>query len=70
VCPGVYTLGDIEVIQVYHWDGHLAGHDIWHVIVNGRLVEMRAYLRDAKKAAHKIDRDIRRASVPDGKEAS
>jgi len=48
ICAGLYKIGDVTVDRQWY-RGYQC--DMWHVIVDGRFVEMHAYLRDAKAAA-------------------
>ena len=63
-CAGLYRLGDITVEQIWHPDGICAGNNMWHVIINGKTIVKWAYLSDAKKTAHKIDREANKAIEP------
>ena len=56
VCPGLYRLGDIEVEQIWHTNGPCKGSHMWHVFIDGKSIVSHAYLKDAKKEAHRIDR--------------
>jgi hypothetical protein len=59
VCAGLYKLGDIEVDRRWHNSGPCFGTEMWHVIINGQTIEKHAYLADAKKAAHRLDREFK-----------
>ena len=56
VCSGRYRIGDITVEEIWHPEGTGDNRYMWHVIVEGQTVETWAYLKDAKRAACKIDR--------------
>ena len=55
VCGGLYKMGDITVDRVWHPEHN---DFMWHVIVDGETVESWAYLKSAKEAAHKINREV------------
>lgn len=54
ICPGLYRIGNIYVEKIWHSKGACKGSHMWHVIVDGRTLVKWAYLRDAKRAAHKL----------------
>ncbi len=57
--PGSYRMGDINVEQIWHSDGVCADNFMWHVIVSGKTLITWAYLKEAKREAHLIDRYIK-----------
>ena len=55
---GLYEIGDIIVEKHYHTTGTCAGSDMWHVKIENQTVVSWAYLKDAKKSAHLINRAV------------
>ena len=59
ICAGLYRLGNITVERNWHSKGICAGNYMWHVVVEGQTTVKHAYLKEAKKAAYKIDRGVK-----------
>ena len=55
---GLYLLGDIVVEQIWHTKGVCANSWMWHVKIGGNTIVTWAYLKDAKRSAHLINKAV------------